>query len=57
MNKHLWSYKTFCNYVLSVAAIVAVVTLLFVSEPHAQQRNARMDAFAKRPTPRISLLT
>jgi hypothetical protein len=54
MNKHLWSYKTFCNYVLPAAAIAAVVTLLFVSEPHAQQQNARMDAFAKRPTPRMA---
>jgi len=44
----------FVNYGVAAAAILAIVLLVFVSAPKAQQRDGRADAAAAKPTPHMA---
>jgi hypothetical protein len=42
------------GYSVAVAAVLAIVMLVFVAAPRAQQRNPRADAAAAKPTPKMA---
>src|SRR5438477_10226724 len=42
------------TYSVAAAAILAIVMLVFVAAPRAQQRNGRADAAAAKPTPKMA---